>query len=224
MTVTLFADNWPQWRGPELNGVSRETGLPTTWTTTENVTWKLPMPSRSGATPIVWNDTIFLNVALHPTQGELELWSVDRNSGTVTWKRPLGGGNNVQRKQNMSSPSPVTDGAAVWVMTGTGILKAFDFKGVELWMRDIQKDYGRFGLNWGYASSPLLYDDALYVQVLHGMRTDEPSYLLRIDKKTGRTVWPVERPTQAQMESPYAYSTPALLKYATSTEIVVTGG
>ena len=73
------------------------------------------MPSRSGATPIVWNDTIFLNVALHPAQGELELWSVDRNSGAVSWKRPLGGGNNMQRKQNMSSPSPVTDGSGVWV-------------------------------------------------------------------------------------------------------------
>jgi outer membrane protein assembly factor BamB len=223
-TVTLFADNWPQWRGPELNGVSRERGLTTTWTQTENVAWKLEMPSRSGATPIVWNDTIFLNVALHPSQGELELWSVDRNSGAVAWKRPVGGGNNIQRKQNMSSPSPVTDGAAVWVMTGTGILKAFDFKGTELWMRDIQKDYGRFGLNYGYASSPLLYDDALYVQVLHGMRTDDPSYLLRIDKKTGRTVWRVERPTDARQESPDSYTTPALLKYGSATEIVITGG
>ena len=46
------------------------------------------------------------------------------------------------RKQNMSSPSPVTDGTHVWVMTGTGILKAFDFAGNELWARDIQKDYG----------------------------------------------------------------------------------
>jgi outer membrane protein assembly factor BamB len=223
-TVTLFADNWPQWRGPELNGVSRERGLTTTWTQTENVAWKLAMPSRSGATPIVWNDTIFLNVALHPSQGELELWSVDRNSGSVTWKRPLGGGNSMQRKQNMSSPSPVTDGAGVWVMTGTGVLKAFDFKGTELWMRDIQKDYGRFGLNYGYASSPLLYDDGLYVQVLHGMYTDDPSYLLRIDKKTGRTVWRVERPTEARQESPDSYTTPALLKYGSSAEIVITGG
>ena len=55
-------------------------------------------------------------------------------------------------------------------MTGTGILKAFDFAGKELWTRDIQKDYGRFGLQWGYGSSPLLHEDSLYVQVLHGMR------------------------------------------------------
>ena len=207
-SATLFADNWPQWRGPELNGVSRERGLPATWTQTTNVAWKLPMPARSGATPIVWNDAIFLNVAVHEDQGGLELWSVDRGSGAVSWKRPIGGGNHMQRKQNMSSPSPVTDGTAVWVMTGTGILKAFDFKGTELWARDIQKDYGRFGLNWGYASSPLLYEDALYVQVLHGMDTDDPSYLLRIDKKTGRTVWRIERPTAARHESPDAYTRP----------------
>ena len=72
-------------------------------------------------------------------------------------------------------------------MTGTGILKGFDFNGKELWTRDIQKDYGAFGLNWGYASSPLLLDDSFYVQVLHGMKTDDPSYVLRIDKKTGKT-------------------------------------
>ena len=75
-----------------------------------------------------------------------------------------------------------------------GILKAFDLAGKELWMRDIQKEYGRFGLQWGYGSSPLLHEDALYVQVLHGMRTNDPSYLLRIDKATGRTVWRVEKP------------------------------
>ena len=124
----------------------------------------------------------------------------------------------------MSSPSPVTDGSSVWVMTGTGILKAFDFTGKELWSRDIQKDYGRFGLNWGYGSSPLLYEDSLYVQVLHGMKTNDPSYLMRISKANGRTIWRVERPTRARGESPDAYTTPALLRYGNTAEIVITGG
>ena len=127
-------------------------------------------------------------------------------------------------KQQMSSPSPVTDGRSVWVMTGTGVLKAFDFEGKELWSRNIQQEYGRFGLQWGYASSPLLHEDALYVQVLHGMHTDDPSYLLRIDKATGKTVWRVNRPTNARFESPDAYTTPALLRYGGATEIVITGG
>jgi outer membrane protein assembly factor BamB len=215
------AGNWPQWRGPSLNGVSDETGLPVKWDQHANVTWKLAMPSWSGSTPIIWGDRIFLNVA----EGDnLQLWSVDRNKGEVQWKRPLSGGNVKMRKQNMSSPSPATDGSGVWVMTGTGILKAFDFSGKELWARDIQKDYGRFGLNWGYASSPLLHEDALYVQVLHGMHTDDPSYVLRIDKKTGKTLWRVERPTNAERESPDSYTTPTLIRNGKTLELIVSGG
>jgi outer membrane protein assembly factor BamB len=221
VSAPLAADNWPQWRGPQLNGQSAETNLPVKWSKTEGITWKLAMPERSGSTPIVWGDSIFLNVG---EGSNLAFWAVDRNTGAVRWTRPLGGGNVTMRKQRMSSPSPVTDGRAVWVMTGTGLLRGFDFNGKELWMRDIQKEYGRFGIQWGYASSPLLHEDSLYVQVLHGMLTDDPSYLLRIDKATGKTLWRVERPTNARMESPDAYSTPALLRYKGVTEIVITGG
>jgi len=221
------AENWPQWRGPTLDGLSGEKNLPVRWSTTQNVTWKLSLPAWSGSTPIVWGDRIFLNVAedLKMQAGDnLHLWCVDRARGTVLWKRPLGGGNHREQKQNMSSPSPVTDGTHVYAMTGTGILKGFDFKGQELWARDIQREYGRFGLNWGYASSPLLYQDALFVQVLHGMKTDDPSYLLRIDKNTGKTVWKVERPTNAVQESPDAYTTPALVQNGSATEVVISGG
>jgi outer membrane protein assembly factor BamB len=109
-------------------------------------------------------------------------------------------------------------------MTGTGVLKAFDFTGKELWAREIQKDYGPFGLNWGYASSPLLHEGALYVQVLHGMKTDDPSYVLRIDPKTGKTLWRVERPTAAIHESPDSYTTPAMVRRGKDLELVVTGG
>ena len=218
------AENWPAWRGPLANGISGEKGLPIKWSTQENIAWKLAMPSRSGATPIVWNDHIFLNVATAMTSGDIELWAVDRKKGEPLWKRHLGSGNNQQRKQNMSTPSPVTDGTTVWVMTGTGILKAFDFKGTELWMRDIQKDYGRFGLNWGYASSPLLNQGSLYIQVLHGMKTDDPSYVMRIDGKSGKTMWKVDRPTHAISESPDSYTTPLLVNVGTTNEIVVSGG
>lgn len=221
--VSAQATNWPQWRGPTLNGISEEIDLPVHWSPEENITWRLKLPSWSGATPIVWEDYVFLNVA--EEDGEmLSLWCVDRVEGEVLWKKSLGGGNTKMRKQNMSSPSPVTDGTAVYVMTGTGILTAFDFEGNELWGRDIQADYGEFGLNWGYASSPLLYGDSLYIQVLHGMKTDDPSYVLSVDKQTGETLWRVERPTSARRESPDSYTTPALLRYEAWTEIVITGG
>jgi len=225
--ATLSAENWPQWRGPAKNGVSAEKGLPLKWSTTENITWKVEMPGRSGSTPIIWGETIFLNIGTADSRGDLELWALDRVDGRIRWKKHIAGGNHIERKQNMSSPSPVTDGQTVWVMTGVGILKAFDFSGKELWVRDIQKDYGRFGLNWGYASSPLLHGGDLFVQVLHGMKTDDPSYLLRIEGKSGKTLWRTERPTRAIEESPDSYTTPVALqvsKAPNGVEIVVTGG
>ncbi len=222
--ATLLADNWPHWRGPTANGVSTEKGLPTAWSDTKNVAWKLPLPSYSGSTPIIWGDLVFLNTATANATGDLELWAVDRNKRAVVWKRPLAGGNHIERKQNMSSPSPVTDGRHVWVMTGVGILKAFDFAGKEIWSRDIQKEYGRFGLNWGYASSPLLKDGALYMQVLHGMKTNDPSYVLKIDGLTGKTIWHVVRPTAAIQESPDSYTTPLWHEVGGRPELVVSGG
>ena len=217
----VHADNWPQWRGPNMNGVSNEKNLPLRWTTEENIVWKLALPGVSGSTPIVWQDRVFLNVA----EGEdLYLWCVDRTKGSLAWKKLLGNGNVKMRKHNMSSPSPVTDGKNVYVMTGTGVLKGFDFSGKEIWSRDLQREYGAFGLNWGYASSPLMTSDALYIQVLHGMRTDDPSYVMRLDKANGKTIWKVDRPTEAIMESPDSYTTPALLRYGKTMELVVTGG
>ncbi|MEO7157951.1 MAG: PQQ-binding-like beta-propeller repeat protein [Vicinamibacterales bacterium] len=248
-TTVGWAQHWPQWRGPTHDGVSAETQLPESWgaecaptpagqnfegrpimatachnIVTKNVSWKLPLPAYSGSTPIIWGDTIFLNVATGSNTGQIELWSIDRKTRAVTWKRPVVTTNHMERKQNMSSPSPVTDGTAVWVMTGYGVFKAFDFTGKELWSRDIQADYGTFGFNWGYASSPLLRGDALYVQVLHGMKTDDPPYLLKIDKATGKTIWRVERPTPAIRESPDAYTTPAWVDANGRAELVITGG
>ena len=103
-TLALRAENWPQWRGPSLNGVSTEKNLPVEWTTEENVTWKLELPEWSGSTPIIWGERIFLNVA---KGDDLYLWCVNRNTADPLWVRPLGSGNVKIGKQNMSSPSPV---------------------------------------------------------------------------------------------------------------------
>jgi outer membrane protein assembly factor BamB len=219
-STALVAENWPSWRGPTNTGVSTETDLPVSWSSKENVLWKLPLPGVSGSTPIVWDDRVFLTVA---DGGNLELWSVERTQGTVLWKRHLDTGNEKKRKGNLSSPSPVTDGKRVWALTGTGTLRAFDFGGRELWSRNLQNEYGRFGILHGYSSSPLLHGSSLYIQVLHGFHTDDPSYLLALDTKSGQTRWRVERPTDAPREAPDAYTTPALLESADGIVIVVSG-
>jgi outer membrane protein assembly factor BamB len=152
------------------------------------------------------------------------VFCINRDNGAIRWSREVDEGNQTYRKQNNASPSPVTDGAHVWVYTGNGVLVCFDRDGKEVWRRNLQDDYGPFGLNWGYASSPLLHEDRLVIPVLHGMRTDAPSYVVALDKRTGRELWRTERPTDAPAESPDAYVTPQLLKLGDSVEVVLNGG
>ena len=237
-------ESWPQWRGPHLDGTAEAAGLPVQWSDTENVVWKVAMPAWSGSTPAVWGDRMFVHTpeksagltgeqaqAAGPRRGQyrdpggdqLFLLCLRLSDGGELWRRPTGGGNRFQMKQNMSSPSPITDGERVWTLTGNGDLRCFDFDGKELWRRNLQDDFGRFGLNHGFASSALLYADRLVIPVLHGMKTDDPSYLAALDKLTGKPLWRVERPTDAVMESPDAYTTPQPLQAAGMTQVVING-
>lgn len=222
-SASSAAGNWPQWRGPELNGVSGERNLPLRWGAEENVAWRLPLPGLSASTPVVWGDRVFLNV---PEGEEIYLWCVDKKRGAPVWKKPLRDGAaalRVHPKHNPSTPSPATDGKSVYVLNGYGSLRGFDFAGRETWARDLQKDYGRFGLNFGYASSPLLFEDSLYVQVLRATRANDPSYILRIDKRTGKTLWKMDFPAAADFKAAESYSTPTILRHGRGAELVVNG-
>jgi outer membrane protein assembly factor BamB len=155
---------------------------------------------------------------------DLLLLCVSRKDGSLLWRRVIDSGNAHFGKQNMSSPSPVTDGKHVWVLTGTGILACFQADGTPVWRRALQKDYGKFGVMWGYASSPLLLDDKLIVQVLHGFETDKPSYLVAFDPRSGRQLWKVDRPTDQPKETPDAYTTPVPMQVEDQIQIIVSGG
>ena len=159
-----------------------------------------------------------------PRNDKILLIALSRKDGSILWSRTIGDGNRIYRKQNLSSPSPITDGKHVWVMTGGGQFSCYDFAGDKVWSRNIQQDYGRFGLNHGYASTPRLHMGRLYVQVLHGMKTDDPSYVFAVDARTGKTVWKVERPTDAMAESPDDYSTPLIVTASGKEQLVVSGG
>jgi outer membrane protein assembly factor BamB len=149
---------------------------------------------------------------------------ISRKDGKELWSRELDEGNQLYNKQNSSSPSPVTDGKHVWVVTGTGAVTAFDMLGNQIWQHHLQREYGRFGLNWGYASSPLLYRGKLIIQVLHGTNTTAPSYIVAFDALTGQPLWRQERRTDAIAESPDAYTTPTLLEFEGLTQIIISGG
>jgi outer membrane protein assembly factor BamB len=148
---------------------------------------------------------------------------VDRKNGAVLWRQQVATGNQLFRKQNSASPSPSTDGKHVWIMTGNGILACYTFDGRQVWRRDIQAEYGPFGINHGYASTPLLHAGRLYIQVIHGFTTDKPSYVFAADKATGKTLWKVIRPTDAIRESLDNYATPQLATVDGKLQLVVSG-
>ncbi|MDA7980603.1 MAG: PQQ-binding-like beta-propeller repeat protein [Pirellulales bacterium] len=159
-----------------------------------------------------------------PGGNTLMLICISKKDGSELWSRELDQGNRLWRKHNNASPSPVTNGVHVWVVTGTGAIACFDMDGNPVWNEHLQEKYGQFGLNWGYASSPLLYDGKLIVEVLHGNNTDDPSYVVAFDAASGDVIWHVERETDARRESPDAYTTPAVVEHEGRTTIVISGG
>jgi outer membrane protein assembly factor BamB len=159
-----------------------------------------------------------------PGGQEILLLCLSRSTGEELWRKQFDSGNEIKMRHNSSSPSPVTDGKLVWVMSGNGLISCFDFTGNEKWKFDVPAKFGKLGLNHGYGSSPLLLDGKLIVPVLHGMKTDDPSYLLALDATTGAVLWRVERPTDAIRESPDSYITPALLETGGKKQIVIVGG
>ncbi len=193
------------------------TGLPTTWTK-ETAKWAVPLPGPSGATPAVWDDTVF--VTSPDAEKNLLLFCVDRKTGKVRWQKQISIGDITKGKGNMASPSPVTDGKTVWALFGNGDLAALDFDGKILWQRHLGEEYGRFSINWIYGSSPLLFDGRLYIQVLQrspappdypglaGGTPERESYLLALNPETGKNIFKVTRSSEAKLESQESYATP----------------
>jgi len=249
---SVLATDWPNWRGPNRDGTTATArNLPDTWGPDRNIKWKQELPAWSGSSPVVWGDRIFLNCpskeeAQPPAQPtaesagrgrpqrttavsgpggqEILLLCLDRATGRELWRRQYDRGNEIRNKHNHSSPTPVTDGKHVWVMSGNGKIACFDLNGNQQWTFDVPATYGKIGTNFGYGSSPLLLDGRLILQVLHGMKTDDPSYVFALQAETGKVLWHVERPTDAVHESPDSYSTPAVLETGGKTQVVILGG
>jgi len=240
---TSIADGfWPQWRGPVSTGYTEKArDLPVKWSETENIQWKVKTPSWSAATPVIWGDVIYLTSAeegfVNPTydtkklsrapektSDKIFLLAINRKDGKLKWRVAVDTGNELHRKQNSASPSPITDGKHLWVMTGHLRLSCLTMDGKPVWKRDLVADYGHVGLNHGYASTPLLDGDRLYVQVVHGFKSDNPSYTAAFDKLTGKTIWKHLRPAPGVMESKDNYGTPQMAVVKGKKELVIFGG
>ncbi len=232
LTTTALSAGWPQWRGPFFNGSSDEKDVPSSWSKTENIAWSVELPGPAASTPVVWGDTVFVSSSDLAAQG-LVAMAVDRKSGKVLWKHKIAEGYRRDDRSNYAAPSPATDGQRVVFFYGNGDLVAFDFQGIKLWSRNIQKELGEFAFQWTFSTSPLLFEGKLILQVLqrdvpaNGRgKKDGPneSYLLAMAPDTGKTLWRVLRPCDAVQESREAFSTPVPYTHAGRKEILVSGG
>ncbi|MBK7998256.1 MAG: PQQ-binding-like beta-propeller repeat protein [Verrucomicrobia bacterium] len=230
--TSLQAENWGNWRGPNYNGSTTEKSLPATFSRTENVLWTAPMPGPSGASPVVWDDYVFVSSTDDAAKTCVAL-AFDRKTGKELWRAKISDGAGRDRMSTFSNSSPVTDGKHVWFFYGNGELVCFEVAGKEVWRRNIEKDYGQFAFQWTFSTSPLLHDGRLYLQVLQRNvpvngrgKQDGPneSYLLAMDPKTGKELWRVVRPSEAQQESLEAFSTPTPYTHNGREELLIVGG
>ena len=209
------AESWPQWRGPRHDGISKDDRIPESWSRTKNVAWRTPLPGRGGATPCVWEGRVYLT----SNEGDdLVLLCIAADDGAIVWKRTVAGGNRDARsgEGNSASPSPCTDGRHVWVFFSTGTLACYTVAGDEVWKFDVGDRFGKLDIQFGMTSTPVLDGDALYLQLIHGpMKLDDQTRtgkVIRLDKATGRTVWEVDRVTNAQFECKHSYASPFIFR------------
>jgi outer membrane protein assembly factor BamB len=181
------AENWPGWRGPTGQGHSAEKDLPLTWSDTENVKWKAPMPDRGNASPAIWGDHIFLTQATHKG-AKRGVLCIDRKTGKEKWARYIDfqGTEPTHGTNPYGSATCATDGERVIASLGSAGLLCLDFNGKELW----RKDLGEFIHIWGNASSPVLHGEHVILWCGPGER----QFLVALDKKTGEEVWRHEEP------------------------------
>ncbi len=198
-------ENWPQWRGERLDGVSHEKNLPAEFGPNKNVAWRTPLPGRGGATPVVWGNRIFVSSV---DGDDLVLVALDTATGKELWKRVVGTGNRVVTRDegDYASPSPCTNGEYVWAFMSTGDLACFDVAGKEIWKKDLETDYGKLDVQFAFSSTPVHDDDRLYFQLIHS----GGAFVVALDGPTGKEIWKVDRPSDARAECEHSYASPIM--------------
>ena len=221
--VPAFAENWGSWRGPTQNGISGETNLPIEWSKEKNVKWRTPLPGPAGATPVVWGNRIFLT----STAGEELILLCYGTDGKEKWRRTIGRGNQKARgdEGNSASPSPITDGKHVWAFIGTGKLACFTVTGDPVWEADLQERYGKFKIAFGMSATPVLHDNRLFVQLIHGdgKAETQEAVVVAIKADTGEPLWATERVTGASNENEHSYASPVLYNFGKECYLITHG-
>jgi outer membrane protein assembly factor BamB len=233
---------WPGWRGSDGQGIVQEKGLPLEWSATRNVVWKTEIPGKGYSSPIVWGDRIFLTTAIegevdpaakpmkHVIDGQdfvhpegvaadrkhaFEVLALDATTGKVLWQRTAWKGtpfDTRHRRGAFASPTPVTDGSLVYAYFGGEGLYVYDFAGKLAW----KFQPGAIGtLGVGVGTSPVLYKDV--VILLCDEDNGDKSFVVGLDKKTGKEVWRAARQIEV------SWATPVIVRAGDRDELITAG-
>jgi len=188
---------WPQWRGPQNNGVSRTANPPVEWSETKNVRWKAELPGRGASTPVIWGDRVYVSTAVpvggtgSRAQHRFLVMALNRQDGKVVWQytareeAPHEGTH--QEFGTMASSSAVTDGQHVITSFESRGIYALDMNGKLVWEKDLGDKTMRN--EFGEGSSPALYKDKLFIVWDH----QGESFIVALNKATGAELWRVKR-------------------------------
>jgi outer membrane protein assembly factor BamB len=204
------AKYWARWRGPSGQGVVSGTGYPDSWSGTENVKWKVPVPGSGNSSPIVWGDRIFLTTG-YDNGRRLSVVAFRRTDGMKLWETfaPEGRTSYGHYKNGHASATPATDGQRVYVSFGTRGVLALDMNGKQVWYRDL----GPMDAYHGTAGSPLLYKDRLILY----QDQSRNSFIAAFDTRTGKTLWTTPR------EADVGWGTPIAVHVVDHDEIIING-
>ncbi len=200
---------WPRWRGPSGQGLAAGSGYPDTWSSTQNVLWKTPVPGSGNSSPIVWGDRVFVTTAYEGGR-RVSVLAYRRSDGRLLWETAAPEGRTdrgAHYKNGHASATPSTDGERIYVSFGPRGLFALDFSGKILWQRDL----GPIQAYHGAAGSPLLYKNRI---ILYQDQYRD-SFIAAFDTRTGQQIWRTPR------EANTGWGTPIAIRVAGHDEVIV---
>jgi outer membrane protein assembly factor BamB len=223
---------WPQWRGPLATGASPSANPPAEWSETKNIRWKVEIPGRGSASPVVWGDHVYVLTAIPTAAGGTDLhaprggvtprgvhrfvvMAINRKDGRIVWQQTAREAEPHEASHNdngtWASSSALTDGEHVIAPFESQGLYAYDMNGKLVWQKDLGDKYMRN--TFGEGSTPVLYKDRLFYVWDH----QRESFIVALNKRTGEELWRVKR------DEIDTWATPLVVEQAGVAQVVVGG-
>lgn len=196
----VHADDWLQFRGNHHQGLALDSSPPTNINAEKNIAWKTALPGRGLSSPIIIGNRVFLTAASTVDQTRLHLICLDSRNGKIIWNREFWatGRTVCHEKTCVAAPTPVSDGKYIYALYSSNDLLCLDLDGNLKWLRGLMQDYPNASNSLGLASSPIIVDNTLIVQI----ENDSDSFVAGIDLKNGSNLWKFPRTKKANWTTP----------------------